>query len=297
MMKYLLAAGNLMFAATISTSAIAQGTLTTRTVPIIFTGTVSNDVARSIKIKQPDGSLATFNGPVPDYPYKPGDQVSISFDVVAPTRSYYDPATGSYTGQVAADGIYRIVLNSNADRAGPGGTGLVTNPNVTGPIDPISPSIQSFGYGGMELVYDSNADTYSLSALPNATSFGIWGTSSYDGPSYAYDPSTGTVQSSASVCPYGPSAPECNSVGFGAMTAIGDFSTARFESPIFSGPAGNGSTQDVGIWGSLLMTLNGSWNLPNVPSRPTQVPEPGMMILFGGATAVLMRKRRQQKAA
>jgi hypothetical protein len=83
---------------------------TTNAVRVTFTGTVTNDVTNTIRIRQPDGSSIPYTGPVPDYPYKKGDQVTISFDTVLPNRNFY--ASPSYTGQQAADGIYRVAVTS-----------------------------------------------------------------------------------------------------------------------------------------------------------------------------------------
>ncbi len=98
--------------AALPTVAGAQSAPMQRAIPIIFTGIVANDVGSSIRIRQPDGTFAAFTGPVPDYPYVKGDAVTISINANVPTRDYY--TSGTYSGQIAADGIYRVPISGRA---------------------------------------------------------------------------------------------------------------------------------------------------------------------------------------
>jgi PEP-CTERM motif len=284
----------LMSVAAVAPSAMAQtAPPISRTIPLTFTGVVTNDVTNSIKIRQPDGSFAPYTGPVPDYPYKVGDPVTISFNATVPTQAFYAPG-GPYGGQVAADGIYRLNVGGQAGFGsgfipGPGGVGAISNPDVTGPISPNA-NTRATGVN-MTIVYDSNADTYSL-AYPN----GGWSMYDLNAPSYTFDPATGTLSGGAVACPGGV-ALGCNDNNPGGFTFVGTENSATGKNIGIYTPASNTPTSYIA--GVFDLVFGGSWNLPTYGGGggSTSVPEPSMMFLFGGGAAALLRRRRQKKAA
>ncbi len=275
-----------LLAAAMPTSALAA---LYREIPVTFTGVVANDVTDSIMIRQPDGSSVPYTGPVPDYPYKKGDAISISFNTILPTQEYYtDPG---YTGQIAADGIYRINV------FGPGNTGtdffgVAPDFDVSGPMTPTSNAGQDLAINGMTIVYDSNADSYSMDFAS-----GGWLASLMDAPGFLYDPALGTLSASRSTC-QGGSPSNCILFGDGGFTLTGGGASASAAIPLYS----SGSASSVAGLYNLL--FSGKWSLPTFGSSSgggstggTEVPEPGMALLFGiAAWAVVARQRKQRPA-
>jgi hypothetical protein len=260
-----------------SSPAAAQIAPVSRTVPITFNGVVTNDVTKTIQIRQSDGSFAPFVGQVPDYPYKVGDQVTISFNATVPTREFYKSPL--YTGQQAADGIYRIGLSGNLFTSSPVGT--TDGADVSGParIDE-----RPYALRGLTVVFDSNADSYSLE-LPS----GSWLLGPLDVPSYIYDPATQTLRSSTTAC-FGP---QCETAG---LVYNGDAKGGTIGGGFGRGIQIGLSTEptNIGIFDPI--RISGGFNIPffNGGGDPTPVPEPSMVILFGACAAAMMRRRRKR---
>jgi PEP-CTERM motif len=274
-----------------TTQALAQTAPVSRTIPVIFSGVVTNDVTNEIKIRQPDGSFAPFAGPVPDYPYKVGDEVKISFNAVVPTQAFYAPG-GPYRGQVAADGLYRINVGGQTGSGsgffpGPGGVGAITSPNVSGPITPNANTLATSVR--MTIVYDSNADSYSLE-FPN----GSWSMFNLNGPSYTYDQTSGALAATSVACPGGVTF-GCNENNPGGFAFNGTETTAVARNiPIFTPVTPTPTSFIAGLFN---LNFGGKWNLPTFGSGgATQVPEPGMMLLFAGGVGALVARRRKKAA-
>lgn len=269
---------------TVNTPAFAQSAPQSRTIPVTFSGTVTNDVTQSIRIRQSDGSYTPFTGSVPDYPYRTGDAVTISFNAVVPTRAAYE-AGGALANAASDDGIYRIsVRNPFYSGGGLLGIGNSTVANPSGPIDPVD----TFGQPTntrMTLVYDSIADSYSIDFTN-----GRFGSGNYQGPSYLYDATTQTL----TPC----TGPACGNNDFSIGGNANQLSTSNIG--ITGTAAGNGPQSGPGT-GFFSLLFSGSWNLPsyNPGAGPIDVPEPGTMLLFGGGAAFLVRRRRlaQRKAS
>jgi hypothetical protein len=278
---------SLLMAASISlpmmaAPAVAQTAPISRTIPVVFSGVVANDVGGSIRIRQPDGSFAAYTGPVPAYPYTKGDAVSISFNAVVPTRDFY--TSPAYQGQVAADGIYRIGITGPNNSGNNRGIGSGSNYDVSGPINAGSNFGQPIGSGGLTIVYDSNADNYSIE-FPNNR----WTAATFDGPSFLYDSSTNTIANNRSTC-FG--VPGCRDLGDAGFGLSGDADSIT-----------TGAIRIVDIanatFGFFNIDFTGSWNLPVYGSSggaPTDVPEPSMLLLFAGAAAGLVGRQRWRKA-
>lgn len=263
----------------------AQVAPVSRTITLTFTGVVSSSAADTILIRQPDGSYSSYTGPLPDIGYNKGEPVSISFNATVPTKAFYD--SGTYQGQIAADGIYRITLVSPpySGGGGPGGIGNSSVADVSGAISPALNSGQTTNTR-MTLVYDYNADSFSIEG-------GSFASGAYAGPGYLYDAASGSYQ-------------PCSG------TALGGCRGVATSDPVLFGLSGSAdgtvvSTSRIGIQstdptsptgiGSFLLSFLGSWNLPQFrPGGSTEVPEPGMLVMFGAASLFVARRRRRRPA-
>lgn len=265
--------------------AMAQDSPYERLIEVEFSGVVTGDASDSIRIRQPDGSFVPFTGPLPDYPYSKGDQITIGFTTTVPTGAYID----RFVGQPAVDGIYRIGVSSGSF-ATPfgiiGGAGL----DPSGPIRPTQFVGQSLMTNGIIIVYDANKDSYSLDFGDNG-----WSAGTYDGPSFRYDPDNLTLSPSETSC-YGRG---CNREGLGGIRFRGDekgFSATNI-SVIGPNLSGNDATQGSSLWGFFDLVFAGEWNLPifgnSSGGGPVDVPAPSMLLLFGGGVAVLGWRRRK----
>jgi PEP-CTERM motif len=267
-----------IFASQIATPANAQTAPQLRTIPVTFTGVVTNEIADTIKIRQPDGSLSTFTGPVPDYPYRKGDNITISFTTQVPTKAYYD----TYTGQQSVDGIYKIRIQGRSSSSTPT-FGGVRDVDISGP-GRLSGN-DGFGIRDFSIVFEANTDQYSLE-FPN----GEWSIGPVDLPTYNLDSSTGALTPRASSC-FGV---QCESTSTGIR---GGAESAYVNNiPIVRDP---GLSEFVA--GFFSLAFGGSWNLPTYnPGQPVDVPEPATLLFFGAGAAALgwrRRKATRQKAA
>jgi PEP-CTERM motif len=143
---------------------------------------------------------------------------------------------------------------------------------------------------GLTIVYDSNADTYSLE-LPT----GGWQLAPLDAPTYTYDAHTGALLPRSSACV----GVACESSG---VILRGDANSATIG--YFTGQGiPIGTTAEPGIGGFIdAIGLSGLFNLPifggsNSGGGPIDVPEPSMLLLFGGGAAMVIRRRKKAAAA
>jgi PEP-CTERM motif len=278
-----------MGSALMSESAVAQGAPQTRTIPVTFTGVVANDVTRTIYVPQPDGTPTRFTGAVPDYPYRPGDTVTISFNAIVPTRAAYE-AGGALANVASADGIYRIAVSNPFynGNSRPLGIGNSTIADPSGPINPI-PTFGQPTNTRMTLVYDSIADSYSIDFGNNG---GLL-SSAYNAPTYNYDPAAQTLTPcQGTTCAYSDSSFLPNTVLTGSATQV-VVNRVTVPQSVPNDPFRNGI-----IAGFFDLFINGSWNLPSyTPGGPVDVPEPAMTLLFAGGAAAVIRRRRRRTAA
>lgn len=233
-----------------------------KTITVQYSGVVTNDVADTIMIRQPDGTLAHYTGTVPDYAYKKGDAVTISFNTNVPTKAFYD----AHNVPPSVDGIYRFAVqgpNGNGN-----GFGVGRNFDISGPL---SPSVD-FGAGGITIVFDSNADTYSLE-FPN----GAFALGYFSGPSYRYDANSGALLPSGNC--FSASCTDGATVG-------GNATDVTLRSPV-------GTSAQPGNAGNFSLAFNGAWNLPTYGGA-TQVPEPASIGIFAAGLAMLQRARRRR---
>ncbi len=264
---------------------LSQSAPISRTIPVTFSGVVSSTAADTILVRQPDGSLSTFTGPLPDLAYAKGDPVTISFNATLPTKAFYD--SGLYQGQIAADGIYRITLASQPYIGSSiGGIGVSTPADVSGPINPTD----NFGQPTntrMTIVYDYNADSYSIEGGGNFAS------GAYSSPGYIYDAASGSYVACSNSQSCRVSAqidPIISSIGAGAGNSATTVQSGNFR--IISTDPSSGTGTGFFSW-----LFSGSWNLPQFTGGATQVPEPGTLLLFGIASAAVAGRRRKKRAA
>jgi hypothetical protein len=256
-------------------------------VRLSFTGVVTNDVTDTIMIRQPlTGGLVPYTGPKPDYPYKKGDALTISFTADVPNKNY--GSTGQYNGQTAVGGVYKFDLRPTLNGGG-SAFGSVDAVNVS--AGPIRGSTNASGpyMTGLSILYDANADSYSLDIAPNG-----WQVGNYQAPFYQYNEASNSLSSRGSCVET--SQLDCT---LGSVSFSGDSTNARYGRSDIGG-AGipivipNRDTT-IGFLSDLL--FSGSWNLPIRGSGgSTEVPEPGMAILFASGVAAMMRRRRRAKA-
>jgi hypothetical protein len=264
-----------------------------RPITVTFDGTVTNSATDQVMIRQPDGSFAPYRGPMPNYPFRDGDQVRISFSTTVPTAAFYAGA-----GQISADGIYRIQLRGPNNVGGsPFGNvrdfGVTTNGSASG----IRPTSEPYGIGGAVIVYNANTDSYSLQ-FGNAASGSTTGTvATFDAPGLNYDPATGALTADTSSCQNGICPP---SGAGGVAIALGADKVNVSRVPVWGrDPSQPGSLAEA-LWGFFDFGFSGSWSLPassaGSSGGPVEVPEPSMLLLFGGGAAIIMRRRRRQAA-
>lgn len=262
----------------------AQTAPISRTIPVTFTGTVTGSAGNSLMVRQPDGSMTPYAGPLPDYPYAVGDAVTISFNATLPTREFYDSV---YAGQKAADGIYRITVSSPYYNGGtaPGGIGNSTAADVSGPISPALNSGQPTNTR-MTIVYDYNTDSYAIEGS------GSFVSGAYSLPGYLYDAASGAyllcgTSGQPGCLPSASYDPILSSLSGGADGSRVNVANVRVLS---TDPASGTGT------GVFSLSFLGSWSLPQAGGA-TPVPEPGMLLLFGAASALLPLRRRLRRAA
>lgn len=260
-------------------SAQAQTAPISRTIPVTYTGVVSAVAADTMLVRQPDGSLVRYTGPLPDLGYTKGDPVTISFNATLPTRTFYD--SGVYRGQLAADGIYRITV-ANPYYTGGTTAGGIGNSSVADVSGPINPEL-NFGQPTntrMTIVYDYNTDSYSIEGNGGFLS------SAYAGPGYVYDAATGSYVACGGSIPCRTSQTQ-DPVLFSLASSGTSITSSNIRINSTDPSSGTGT-------GFFSWLFSGSWNLPQYGGA-VPVPEPGMMLLYGSACAALMWRRRRRK--
>lgn len=271
----------------LGSNAIGQIIPQDRSIDVVFTGVVTSEIGETIKIRQPDGSLSTYTGPVPNFPYRKGDEVTVGFTTRVPTAAFYQARPGLRNESDIYS--FNITGPNNGD---PGIFGFARGLDVSGAINPTQNFGQSLGTNGLRIIYDFNTDQYSLDLGDNGWSAGL-----FDGPGLSYDPATATLSAVNSSC-FGSQQSGCNREGRGGLRIGSDNlnSIGGSDIPIWTPVRLVGGGPFSQIAGIFSLSFGGSWNLPSFGGGPVDVPEPSMMLLFGaGAGAVVWRRRRKTK--
>jgi hypothetical protein len=246
------------------TSAQAQvGPPQVKNLTVQYTGVITNDVTDTLMIRQPDGTLTRYMGTVPNYAYKKGDAVTVSFSTTVPTKAYYD----ANSVPPSADGIYRFSY------AGPNGNGNGFGVSRDFDISGSFGRAIDFGGGGITIVYDSNVDTYSLEFRDGGFAIGY-----FSGPGYDYDATTGALL---------PAFVGFANEGSGGALLRGNATDLTLSVPTGINAPGGGNS------GNFALGFKGTWNLPTYGGA-TQVPEPASIAIFAGGLAILSRARRKR---
>ena len=156
--------------------AVSATSAMAKPIEIIFTGKVQNTPTDKINLQQPDGSSAPYQGSnAPTYPVKAGDPFKLTFYANADINN-----PGSQPKD--AGGIYRFPLRDPIN-ARPGDA-VVSSAEVDrfGPLQSRGGN-GNFFLNGVDLIYDSNAGTFSLDFAPNGLSFSFAPL-----PGYSFDP-------------------------------------------------------------------------------------------------------------
>lgn len=255
-----------------------------QTIRINYQGIITSSPIDNIQIRQPDGSTVPYQGPVPDYPFKAGDPIMISFDAVLPSPKAIE------RGLVPAssNGIYQFQLGPGitADNSGIfGGGNLAAFGNFSGSggigqaTDGSGAAVNSTD-GGFAIVYNANDNSYSINDnfynRPDGSD--TFGLGFLNMITLEYDRDSGLVSS----------------------YRVGDANNSILAWSGLGGGQGRiPSVTYTGIGDSLLATNNllfdGAFNLPFY-APPSQVPAPPALLLFGLAAGALTWRRRKAVA-
>lgn len=227
-----------------------------------FKGTISASAPDTLIVNgQP------WTGPLPDYPYKAGDQISVSF-VATPGSAVQ-----------SADGLYRYTI------IGPGQTSGISGSNyaLTGAVDVSGPIAGGGFVNGMTLVYDANTGSYTIELPQDRYTLSL-----FDGPGYLYDPASNSL--SLTTTTRDPRAP-CSDQNLGCFNITGNLTGGSVDrAPVF---ATDGSRR-----GFFSILFSGDWFVNGSKvGGATQVPEPGALGLMLAALVPLALRRRKLAAA
>ncbi len=217
---------------------------------------------------QPDAVL-------PRYPIEAGDNVTIrlSGDIPVYEGSNLPSSNGIYSSRLTGAGV------PGADNPLSALVNMVEISGIVG--NRIVPGL--FGTNGLEILYDSGTQTYSLGVGENVF-LGTLNLPDYILSENEQNVRTATLRNNP---PVGSQQGWSNARGSGnSLTLEG--------TDISFGSRGtvNGSTGPLNIDGSF-----GNLIVGGTSGNPIEIPEPSMILLFGGASAALIRRRRRLKKA
>lgn len=254
----------------------AQSTADFKTVPVSFTGTVIYDPVQPIRIEIP-GALTTsglpvtvpYVGPAASSQLQTGDKLQFSFNVTVPTNDFLSSA--AYTGPVSSDGVYRLSLvgqvpGRDSTIALPGTYAQYGQGSVTGPYIEPGAGAEEPAIAGLAVVYDAGQGTYSLK--------------------FPADDPSGVVPEPKDLPGFqiGTDTPEATGPVQTVVATVAPVLGLADPVPVVLPPQPAGGTQ---------MQRPQSID----PTPPVQVPEPGMLVLFGAAAAALFLRRGRIAAA
>jgi hypothetical protein len=268
---------------------------------ITFNGVVSSNVAQTIQVRDPvTNQLVPYTGPVPVFSQPVGQPVTISFNANLPTKFFFDSYNAALvaSGQKAlgadTNGIVPVTAVSNLTTGAPTGakaTSVTYSNGLLAVGSNADPSNPIFAFERLSLIYDLKTDTYSIDPSTNhLNGAGAFENSGVAGAGFTFDLASGTLVACTTNCAkiagagpgIGPSFDLVSGGDPGSITARG--------AQIFD-TLGH-------IWGTFTMAFSGTWSLPVYDAGATQVPEPGMLGLFGAGVLVLpLRRWRARKKA
>jgi hypothetical protein len=250
-------------------------------VDFTFTGTVTQAANDTIVARNPGGSLTTLSGDqIPDYRYSPGDQLTTRFRFLTNQSAFADPrCNGRYslgfTQQLrvigAACSVELASVQTPFGQVGLGGSGGDSYNTVV----------------GLELLRDPAGD-YSIAMPTGSYSMRYVGVNPY-----YYDSATGELRApNNNICIDAFNCPDGAITGTptGWTTSIpiaGDFGLVR---PGLNVGYNAGSAGIFSVAGLFSFGSNGGGN-------PTDVPAPSGVLLFGGAVAALIARRKKGQKA
>ena len=268
---------------------------------ITFTGVVSSDVAQTIQVIDPaTNKLVPYTGPVPVFSQPVGQPVTISFNANLPTKFFFD----SYNASVVANGgtalgantngLIQVTATSNLVSGTPTeakatsvtySNGLLSHGSVADPTFPSSP------FERLSLIYDLKTDTYSINPTVNpANGVGAFQNNGVVGAGFTFDVASGKLVACTTNC----------AKIMGSAPGVGpDFNLYSGANPGTITSFGALIYDTLGrVWGTFDLAFSGTWSLPVYDASATQVPEPGMLGLFGAGVLVLpLRRWRARKKA
>lgn len=234
-------------------AALAQ----TAPVSVQFVGTITGSAADTLMIRGPGGTSTPWTGPLPEFPYLAGDQITVSFN-----------ATPGSAVQ-SADGLYRYTI------VGPSQTGGASGSNyaLTGSVDVSGPITGGYGVGGLTLVYNAATSSYSLE-MPQDR-YTMW---TFDGPGYLYDRAAGSLSLTSTTRQPGT---VCSDQTAGCFNITGDMTSGMVDrAPVWG--------TDGSLAGFFSVLFSGNWFVNGQQvGGATQVPEPGQLLLFALTLAFL----------
>jgi len=253
-------------------------------VDLQFTGKVEYVRGNNVSLSNPDGSTTTLNSAtLPDYLIAPGTEVFTTFRFDANAPAFSNSACAgrvSLNLEGAAGGgscTMAAIVKTPFGNAGLGGLGG----DAPGSI------------AGLDVIRDPATGALSVDIPSGTYSFRYVGVNPY-----YYDSSTGTLSGptangcvNAFDCPTGSGSGSADRLSFDIPIA-GDFGKVRpgYNVGYDAGSAGLFSIIGGFFFGS---TSGGG----SSSGGPVSVPEPSMLVLFGGASLVLARVRRRRQAA
>lgn len=228
---------------------------------IQFVGTITGSAADTLMVRQADGTLKPWAGPLPDFPYVKGDQISVSFSA--------QPGNAVQS----ADGLYRYTIIGSSQTGGTIGSNyaLASQVDVSGPIAADALYQAS---NGLTLVFDANTNTYSIEMPTGGYSIGDFGV-----PTMSYNQADGsfsTISGGGSGCE------DYLNGATGCYRMTGNMTDGAFNN-IKVVDSTDGSNR-----GLFSILFSGDWFVNGVKQGgSTQVPEPGQLSLFALAVALL----------
>lgn len=240
-------------------------------VDFTFRGTVEIKRDDSITLRNPDGSSTTIpSSEIPAYRFNQGDTLDTTFRVFTDNLS---------TANSACGGRFTLTFQGGPCTAS---ARIITPFGEVGWNGDSGPRVS-----GLDVVRDPQSGEYRLDMPTGSYSMGFVGINPYH-----YNSGTGDLSSPTSTaCVSNPYACGSNFTGnangiyFGAIPVVGNFG---------QNPQGQNYGYNAGSAG--IFSIVGNF-LTGGGGNPTQVPEPGIALLFaGGAMALWMRRRKHKMA-